>query len=77
MATADDHIDPPAACLTSREVRILMHLALGDSVKEVAVKLDLTPKSVESCKYRIMKKLGLHNRVLLCRYAILEGLIDP
>ena len=77
MTTADDHIDPPAACLTSRELQILMHLALGDSVKEVAVKLGLTPKSAESCKYRIMKKLGIHNRVLLCRYAIREGLIEP
>ena len=77
MTVADNHIDPSAACLSSREVQILMHLALGDSVKEVAAKLDLTPKSVDSYKHRIMKKLGIHDRVLLCRYAIREGLIDP
>ena len=77
MAATDDQIDPPTACLSSREIQILKQIALGHSIKEIAVWLNLTPKSVDSYKYRIMKKLGIHNRVLLCRYAIREGLIEP
>ena len=64
-------------CLTKRQQEILKHLALGDSVKEVARKLFLAPKSVEGHKHRIMRKLGIHDRVLLARYAIRNGLILP
>ena len=64
-------------CLTKRQQEILKFLALGDSVKEVARKLFLAPKSVEGHKHRIMKKLGIHDRVLLARYAIRNGLIVP
>jgi len=64
-------------CLTKRQQEILKLLALGDSVKEVARKLYLAPKSVEGHKHRIMKKVGFHDRVLLSRYAIRNGLILP
>ena len=64
-------------CLTDRQHEILKLLALGDSVKVVARKLYLAPKSVEGHKHRIMKKLKLHDRVLLARYAIRNGLILP
>ncbi|MCH7988131.1 MAG: response regulator transcription factor [Planctomycetes bacterium] len=64
-------------CLTKRQQEILKLLALGDSVKEAARKLYLAPKSVEGHKHRIMKKLEIHDRVLLARYAIRNGLILP
>ena len=64
-------------CLTNRQQEILKLLAMGDSVKEVARKLFLAPKSVEGHKHRIMRKLGIHDRVLLSRYAIRNGLILP
>ena len=64
-------------CLTDRQQEILKLLALGDSVKEAARKLCLAPKSVEGHKHRIMRKLGIHDRVLLARYAIRNGLILP
>lgn len=63
--------------LTDRQLVILRHLASGDCAKEVARKLDLSQKSVENHSYRIMKKLGIHDRVQLCRYAIRHGLIEP
>lgn len=62
--------------LTDRQKEVLTHLALGLSVKEVARRMYLSNKSVDSHKYRIMGKLGINDRVKLARYAIREGLIE-
>ncbi|MFO1094931.1 MAG: response regulator transcription factor [Planctomycetaceae bacterium] len=69
-----------AACLsalTHQQLEAVRHLARGDSVKEVAGKLDLSPRSIEGLKYRIMQQLGVHDRVALARFAIREGLTLP
>jgi DNA-binding NarL/FixJ family response regulator len=65
-----------AADLTPRQLEVLRHLARGSSVKEVAKLMHLSQKSVDSHKYRIMNKLGIHDRVDLTRYAIREQLIE-
>lgn len=65
-----------AADLTPRQLEVLRHLARGASVKEVAKLMHLSQKSVDSHKYRIMNKLGIHDRVDLTRYAIREQLIE-
>jgi DNA-binding NarL/FixJ family response regulator len=65
-----------AADLTARQLEVLRHLARGASVKEVAKLMHLSQKSVDSHKYRIMNKLGIHDRVDLTRYAIRERLIE-
>ena len=77
MSTTSTFDDKSIDCLTNRQQEILTFLALGDSVKEVARKIHLAPKSVEGHKHRIMKKLGIHDRVLLARYAIRSGLVLP
>lgn len=82
------HLDPsrnryemrslsPLSVLTSRQVEVLRLLARGESVKEVAKTMHLSQKSVDSHKYRIMSKLGIHDRVQLARFAIREGLMQP
>lgn len=63
--------------LTTRQLEVLRHLAKGESVKEVARVMHLSQKSVDSHKYRIMNKLGIHDRVELTRFAIREGMITP
>lgn len=63
--------------LSELQLQILRLLALGDSLKMVASKTQLSRKSVDGHKYRIMKKLGLGDRVLLSRFAIREGLVEP
>ncbi len=63
--------------LTGRQLEVLKHLARGESVKEIAKLMHLSQKSVDSHKYRIMNKLGIHDRVELARFAIREGLSDP
>lgn len=62
--------------LSLRQKEVLRYLALGHTVKEVAAIMHLSVKSVDSHKYRIMKKLDLHDRVHLARYAIREGLLE-
>lgn len=61
---------------SSVRLGILHELARGFSVKEIAFRHELSTKSVESHKYRVMKQLGLRNRVALTRYALRYGLID-
>ena len=63
--------------LTGRQLEVLRHLARGQSVKEIARVMHLSQKSVDSHKYRIMNKLGIHDRVELARFAIREGLMLP
>lgn len=63
--------------LTSRQLEVLRYLARGSSVKEVARKMHLSEKSVDSHKYRIMHKLNIHDRVELALYAVREGLTTP
>jgi DNA-binding NarL/FixJ family response regulator len=70
-------VDPPMKGLTDRQLEILRHLARGDSVKAVARKLFLSPKSVDNQKFRIMNKLGVRDKVALALYAVREGLIQP
>lgn len=60
--------------LSIQQLSILRHLARGESVKEIALLLGRSEKSIDSHKYRIMHRLGIHDRVELCRYAIREGL---
>ena len=60
--------------LSVQQLSILRHLARGESVKEIARTLGRSEKSIDSHKYRIMHRLGIHDRVELCRYAIREGL---
>ncbi len=63
--------------LTSRQVRVLLKLVEGRRVKEIAEELGSTEKAIESQKYRLMARLGIHDRLDLCRWAIREGLIQP
>ena len=69
--------EPAITALTARQIEVLRHLASGRSVKEVARTVHLSDKSIESHKYRIMKKLEIRDRVELARYAIREGLVQP
>lgn len=62
--------------LTERETQVLTHIAYGLSVKEIANVLHLSPKTVDHHKAEIMLKLNIHDRVLLARYAICQGLVS-
>lgn len=70
-------MDSSVSSLTALQLQVLVHLANGMRVREVAGKMHLTPKAIESHKYRIMQRLGVRDRLGLCRWAIREGLIEP
>jgi DNA-binding NarL/FixJ family response regulator len=66
---------PRAARLTPRERQILKLLAEGKSAKEVAGLLDLSVRTVESHRFNLMRKIGVHNKVELLTYALREKII--
>jgi two-component system response regulator NreC len=61
--------------LSDREREVLRLIALGHTAAEVAEKLILSPKSVETYRTRIMQKLNLHSRAALVQYALARGLL--
>ena len=69
--------DRPIKELTNRQLEILRHLARGETVRTVARKLSLSPKTVDNLKFRMMGKIGVRDKVALALYAVREGLIQP
>lgn len=65
------------SALSLREREVLMHLARGRSVKEVAADLMLSRKTVDNHTQRLMAKLDIHTRSDLVRYAIREAVVTP
>jgi two-component system, NarL family, response regulator NreC len=63
--------------LTSREQEVLQHLADGASNDEIAEVLHISPKTVARHRENIMRKLNLHSRTELVKYAIRKGIIEP
>ncbi|MBL8062001.1 MAG: response regulator transcription factor [Anaerolineales bacterium] len=61
--------------LTDREQEVLTKLAEGASNNEIADALVISPKTVERHRENIMRKLSLHSRAELVRYAIRKGII--
>jgi len=63
--------------LSGREREVLQLVAEGKSMKEVAAILDISPRTVEFHKYRIMELLNVKTTAALVQYAIRYGLIAP
>ena len=61
--------------LTPRQVEILALLAAGLSSKEIARRLALSPKTVDTHRTRIMERLALRDVASLTRYAVRRGLL--
>ena len=61
--------------LTDREQEVLTYLAEGASNEEIAGSLVISPKTVARHRENIMRKLNLHSRSELVRYAIRKGII--
>jgi len=64
-----------ASRLTPRERQILKLLAEGRSAKEVANLLNLSVRTVESHRFNLMRKIGVHNKVELLTYALRQKII--
>ncbi|MHC4165804.1 MAG: response regulator [Planctomycetota bacterium] len=68
--------DPKSAfwVLSQREREVLQLLAEGNTTKQVARQLHISPKTVEAHRLNIMHKLGIDNLAQLTKYALQEGL---
>lgn len=66
----------PHARLSDREFQVLLMIARGASVTEIARALSLSVKTVSTHKSRILEKMGLANQAELIRYALEHKLLD-
>ncbi len=65
-----------AAALSPRERQVLLLVAQGATSNAIGEALHLSPKSVDTYRSRLMKKLGLHDIPALVKWALREGLIS-
>lgn len=63
--------------LTLRQREILQLIAEGNTTKEIAAKLTLSVKTVETHRTQLMERLDIHDIAGLVRYAIRIGLVTP
>ena len=69
--------DLPGEQLTPRQREVLQLIAEGHSTKDVARRLDLSVKTVETHRSQLMRQLDIHEVTGLVRYALRTGLISP
>ncbi|HBG27195.1 MAG: hypothetical protein A2Y10_07470 [Planctomycetes bacterium GWF2_41_51] len=63
--------------LSEREREVLQLLAEGQTTKQIARMLHISPKTVEGHRLRMMEKLGIDSIAKLTKYAIQEGMTAP
>jgi DNA-binding NarL/FixJ family response regulator len=61
--------------LPSRQREVVQMLAEGQSTKDIAELLDISPRTVEFHRYRAMKSLGVHTIAELVKYALTHNLV--
>ncbi len=71
---SDANAETAFSTLSAREREVLQQLAEGKSTKQIADKLFVSVKTVETHRMHIMDKLNIHTIAELTRYAIREGL---
>jgi DNA-binding NarL/FixJ family response regulator len=59
--------------LSEREAEVLRYIAEGHAMKEIAAKLDLSTRTLETYKARAMEKLGFDSRADIVKYALQRG----
>src|SRR5437899_162930 len=62
--------------LSMRERQVLQLVGEGKSTKDIALQLEISVKTAESHRARLMRKLDIHETASLVRYAIRRGLIQ-
>lgn len=67
----------PFEQLSERELQVMLMITMGLKVQDIAEKLCLSPKTVNSYRYRIFEKLKVKNDVELTLLAIRHGLVEP
>lgn len=76
LASGDQPDADPGTRLTPRQREILAYIAKGYSAKQIAARLDISPRTVEFHKYTIKETLGVSNNAELIRFALRSGIAD-
>jgi len=76
LGTSTERDSSVRSLLTPREMEVLQLLAEGKSMKQIALSLSLSIKTIESHRTRIMQKIDVSNIADLTKYAIREGIIS-
>jgi two-component system, NarL family, invasion response regulator UvrY len=63
--------------LSTRELQVLRRLAMGHTNREIASEYGISIKTVDTYRFRLLKKLNLRNNADLSRFAIQNRLIEP
>ena len=63
--------------LTMREREVLQLVACGHTSAEIAALLNISPRTAETHRANLMRKLGMHGQAELVRYAVQRGLTPP
>lgn len=66
----------PASALSSRQREVLQLIAEGHSTKAIGELMHISPKTVETHRAELMRRLGIHDVAGLTRFALREGLIS-
>ena len=66
----------PFADLSERELQIMMMITKGQKVTDISEQLNLSPKTVNSYRYRLFSKLDISGDVELTHLAIRHGMLD-
>lgn len=68
--------DDPFALLSERELQIMMMITRGQKVADIAEQLNLSPKTVNSYRYRLFAKLNISGDVELTHLALRYGMVE-
>ncbi|PKG37326.1 UvrY/SirA/GacA family response regulator transcription factor [Psychromonas sp. Urea-02u-13] len=68
--------DDPFSVLSERELQIMMMITKGQRVVDISEQLSLSPKTINSYRYRLFDKLGVNGDVELTHLAIRYGMLD-
>jgi DNA-binding NarL/FixJ family response regulator len=71
-----DRSGPAVPALTDRETDVLRLVAKGLTARQIGERLGVSHRTVETHVQSTLRKLQLHNRVQLARYAIEQGIVD-
>lgn len=72
-----DTKNPPHETLSDREYQVMLMIASGKSVKEIAAELCLSVKTISTYRARVMEKMKMKKNAELTLYAVRNRLMDP
>ncbi|MFI8418052.1 UvrY/SirA/GacA family response regulator transcription factor [Serratia sp. NPDC078593] len=76
LSQLEPQTETPFSCLSERELQIMLMITTGKKVNEISEQLNLSPKTVNSYRYRMFSKLNISGDVELTHLAIRHGLFN-